>query len=150
MRWGKGEADIEQLTREAALERVDGAMADGRPWLARASKTLTTAEDIADSDPESAYVLGYDAARHACVALLAHQEVRPTTSGGHLVVERAVRAQFGDAFRSFGALRRRRNELEYPAYPGEHIDLTELHDALTDVRTILERADALLDNLGRF
>lgn len=61
----------------------------------RASRTLTTAETIASDDPDSAFVLAYDSARYAGTALLAHQGLRPTTSGGHYAVEVALRAQFG-------------------------------------------------------
>ena len=35
MRWGAGEADIEQLLAERHLDRVQGAQADGRSWLDR-------------------------------------------------------------------------------------------------------------------
>jgi hypothetical protein len=38
------------------------------------------------SDAYSAYVLGYDAARFAFIALLAQQGLRATSSGGHYVV----------------------------------------------------------------
>ena len=44
------------------------------------------------NDAYSAYVLAYDAARIACIALLAQQGLRATTSGGHYAVERTVRA----------------------------------------------------------
>ena len=84
-------------------------------YLQKASRTLETAGDIADQDPDSAYVLVYDAARYAGTAILAHRGLRPTTSGGHYALEVALRAQFGDGFRPFGAVRRRRNELEYPS-----------------------------------
>ena len=36
--------------------------------------------------PDSSVVLAYDAARQACVALLAQQGLRPTTAGGHYAV----------------------------------------------------------------
>ena len=75
---------------------------------------MASAAGLVTSDPYSAYVLAYDAARFACIALLAQQGLRATTSGGHYAVEQAVRAQFGDGFRPFGILQRRRNELEYP------------------------------------
>jgi hypothetical protein len=48
------------------------------------------------------------------VALLTHQGLRPTTAGGHYAVDVAVREQFSGPFEQFGALRRQRNELEYP------------------------------------
>jgi hypothetical protein len=48
--------------------------------------------------PDSAYVTGYDAARFALVGVLAQQGLRSTQKGGHLAVEHAIRAQFGDAW----------------------------------------------------
>ena len=42
-----------------------------------------------------------NAARIACIALLAWQGMRATTNGGHHAVERAVKAQFGEGFRPF-------------------------------------------------
>jgi hypothetical protein len=86
----------------------------GQPFLDKARRVLTTATGLVATDPESAYVLAYDAARHAATALLAHQGLRTTSKGGHYAVDLALRAQFGAGFRSFSALRRRRNELEYP------------------------------------
>ena len=80
--------------------------------LEQASKTATTAAGLVSSDAYSAYVLAYDSARFACIALLTQQGLRATTSGGHYAVEQAVRAQFGDGFRPFGALRRHHNKLE--------------------------------------
>lgn len=95
-------------------------------------------------------MLAYDAARHACTALLAHKGLRPTTRGGHLVVDEAVRAQFGDTFRSFRALRIRRNELEYPAMPADAATASEAEEALTDAERILAAVEKLLPHLGLF
>lgn len=144
MRWERGEAELDQLLADGALERVDASRSHGELWMAKARRTLHTAREIGDGDPESAYVLAYDAARHACVGLLAHQGLRTTSAGGHYAVEKAVRAQFGEGMRAFGALRRRRNELEYPAYPGESVDHDELAEALDAAVTIIGRAEALL------
>jgi len=113
-RWRRGEGEIENLIAAKQLQQVIGGQANGADLLQKASRTLATAGEIADKDPDSAYVLAYDAARYAGTAILAHQGLRPTTSGGHYVIEVALRAQFGDGFRPFGAMRRRRNELEYP------------------------------------
>src|SRR5665648_247170 len=117
-RWPRGEAEIEQLLASKQLQQVAGGQANGEHLLEKAARTLATAGEIALDDPDSAYVLAYDAARYSATALLAQQGLRPTTSGGHYAVEVAVRAQFGDGFRAFGAMRRRRNELEYPSAPG--------------------------------
>ena len=87
--------------------------------LDKAQRTLDTARTIAAADPNSAYTLAYEAARHAGTALLAQQGLRPTSRGGHYALERALRGQFGQGFRAFGTMRRRRNELEYPDLPDE-------------------------------
>ena len=92
MRWGAGEADIEQLLAERHLERVQGAQADGGSWLDRARQALDAARLIAEAAPDSSIILAYDAARQACIALLAQQGLRPTTAGGHKAVDDAIRA----------------------------------------------------------
>jgi hypothetical protein len=99
MRWGTGEADIDRLLAQRYLERVQGAQADDGSWLAKARQTLDAARLIVQAAPDSSIVLAYDAARQACVALLAQQGLRPTTAGGHKAVDDAVRAQFGAGLR---------------------------------------------------
>lgn len=121
-RWQAGEAEIQALLSGGELQKLSGDAASGELLLAKSSTTLATARSVISSDPDSAFVLAYDASRQALTALLAHQGLRPTTRGGHYAVEQAVRAQFGSGFRQFGALRRRRNELEYPERPGGRLD----------------------------
>lgn len=149
-RWPQGEATIERMISTGHLQMITGVQANGPPWLDKAAKTLHTAQGIIEDDPESAYILVYDAVRHACTGLLAQQGLRPTTAGGHYAVEEAVRAQFGSRFKPLGTLRRRRNELEYPAYPGDHVDEHETRDALADAHTMLEATSKLLPHLGFF
>ena len=150
MRWSVGSADIERLVGAGDLQRVGGAQADGSEWIEKALRTLATARSIVTGDPESAFVLAYDAARHACTGLLVHQGLRPTSKGGHYVVEQALRAQFGDTFAPFATLRRRRNELEYPTYPGEHVEDGEITDALATAAALIDAAAKLLPNLSPF
>ena len=100
--------------------------------------------------PDSAFVLAYDAARQACTGLLAQQGLRPTTSGGHYAVEESVRAQFGTVLRPFGALRRRRNELEYPTDPADEATATEATDGIQAAAELIEAAAKILPNLGFF
>jgi hypothetical protein len=113
-RWMRGESEVEALLRAGDLQKLTGEAANGTQLLKKAATTLETARSVTKRDPDSAFVLAYDAARIALTALLAHQGLRPTTKGGHYAVERAVRAQFGPGFRQFGALRRRRNEIGVP------------------------------------
>ena len=149
-RWPRGEAQIEQLVASKQLQQVIGGQANGAHLIQKASRTLETAAGIADQDPDSAYVLAYDASRYAGTAILAHQGLRPTTSGGHYAVEVALRAQFGDGFRPFGAMRRRRNELEYPSGPAETTTKDEARKAIRDAEGLLLAAQQLLPTLSIF
>ena len=149
-RWPRGEGEIENLIAAKQLQQVIGGQANGAHLLQKASRTLATAGEIAGQDPDSAYVLAYDAARYAGTAILAHQGLRPTTSGGHYVVEVALRAQFGDGFRPFGAMRRRRNELEYPTGPSETTSQDEVQKAIRDTEGLLLAAQQLLPTLTIF
>lgn len=78
--WPRGEAEIERLIASNQLQQVAGGQANGEHLLESAARTVATASEIAHDDPDSAYVLAYDAARYAATALLAQQGLRPTTS----------------------------------------------------------------------
>jgi HEPN domain-containing protein len=150
MRWSTGEAAVERLLAAGHVERVQGAQSDGASWLDRARRGLEAAQVLAESAPDSSVVLAYDAARQACVALLAQQGLRPTTAGGHYVIEEVIRAQFGSNLRAFGGLRRRRNELEYPLYPTEQANPEEATETLKTAAEIIDAAAELVPSLGFF
>jgi hypothetical protein len=141
---------MEQLLRQKHLEHVTGAAADGTRLHTQARRTADTAAGLVEADPYSAYVLAYDAARFACVALLAQQGIRATSGGGHYAVERAVRAQFGAGFRPFADLRRRRNELEYPRQPADTATADEAREAVAVAHGLITAAAALLSQLSFF
>lgn len=148
-RWANGEAEIERLLATGELERVRGAEANGAAWIERAQRILAAAESV--EFPPSRYALCYDAARTACTGLLAQQGLRPTTVGGHYAVEVAVRSQFGDVFRSFGAMRRRRHEVEYPSLAtDDDVDEAEASKAIDDARQLVEATRKLMDHLSMF
>lgn len=149
-RWKRGESEVEGLLASGELQKLTGAAANGERLMEKSAVTLTTARAAVETDPDSAFVLAYDSARQALTALLAHQGLRPTTKGGHYAVEQAVRAQFGPGFRQFGALRRRRNELEYPERPGDDATQDEASEAVENADAILAAAQGLLDQLGIF
>jgi HEPN domain-containing protein len=132
------------------MENVTGAAADGTPLLAHARRTVATAASLVHADAYSAYVLAYDAARFACNALLAQQGMRATTEGGHYAVESVVRAQFGEGFRPFADLRRRRNELEYPRLPADTATADEAQQAVETAQRLITAADRLLGQLSFF
>lgn len=83
-------------------------------------------------------------------ALLAQQGLRPTSTGGHTAVATAGRAQFGETFRPFGNLRRRRNELEYPHLPSETATREEAAQAVSIAEALIGAADKLLGHLSFF
>jgi hypothetical protein len=150
MRWNAGEAAVERLLAAGHIEQLHGAQADGESWLGRARRSLDAARILGESAPDSSVVLAYDAARQACVALLAQQGLRPTTAGGHYAIEEVIRAQFGPSLRAFGGLRRRRNELEYPLYPTEQASAAEAAETLQTAAEIIDSATKLLPDLGFF
>lgn len=150
VRWTRGEAEVEALIASGELQELMGDAANGERLLQKATTTLETARSAISTDPDSAFVLAYDAARQALTGLLAHQGLRPTTKGGHYAVECAVRAQFGVGFRQFGALRRRRNELEYPERPDDDASTAEAAEAVDNAEAIITAAAALLDQVGLF
>ncbi len=149
-RWGIGATVVEELLKSRHLEAIVGSAANGDAWLDKADTTLDSARSLVEQDPSSAYVLGYDAARQACVGLLAQQGLRPTTAGGHYAVERTVVAQFRDAFTVFGSLRRGRNRIEYPVKPSDQTTPADAAEALGAVATMIEKARQLLPSLGLF
>lgn len=149
-RWAQGADEIEALLGRRHLERVSGARADGTPWVDKATRRLETAEAIVADDPESAFVLAYDASRFVGEAVLAHQGLRPTQAGGHLAVSDAVRAKFGGPLAALSTLRRRRNELEYPSYPVERVEAEEAAAAIRTARDLLTSAQRLHKHLGLF
>ncbi|MCK0114023.1 hypothetical protein MWU75_17920 [Ornithinimicrobium sp. F0845] len=95
-RWQRGADEVQRQIEAGELQQLVGGAANGEPLLKKAATTLETARSAVHSDPDSAFVLAYDAARQALTALLAHQGLRPTRKGGHIAVERAMQAQFGD------------------------------------------------------
>jgi hypothetical protein len=98
-------------------------------------------------DPEGAFALAYDAARKSATALLAHQGLRPTSSGGHVAVVEAIEAQFPGVagLKSIDRLRRRRNQAEYPDPRNyDAVATDEVEDAIAVARACLDAVDKLI------
>lgn len=154
-RWKQGEGMIERMLEQRQLDRVP-ADADTVSALVDAARHhIDSADLLVASDPEGAYALSYDAARKSATALLAHQGLRPTSSGGHIAVVEATRAQFPDVpgLRGVDMLRRRRNQAEYPDPAGyDPIMQDELLEAVATAREALDAAERLLEvpQLGLF
>jgi uncharacterized protein (UPF0332 family) len=149
-RWAPGQTEVDGALSSGELQAITGSAAKGDSLLDKAARTLNSAAAVLRSDPDTAYVLAYDAARYSGTALLAQQGLRPTRRGGHHVVETVLRAQFGAGFKKFGPMRRRRNELEYPTIPGEVASHEEARMAIHDAQEILTAARQLLPQLDPY
>jgi len=76
--------------------------------------------------------------------------MRATSEGGHATVDEVVRAQFGDGFRPFTDLRRRRNEIEYPRMPADTTTADEAEQAVKTAERLISAASSLLEQLTFF
>ncbi len=138
---------IEQMLERRDLDQARPDADTVSALVAAARRHVDSAEALVANDPEGAYALAYDAARKAATALLTHQGLRPTSSGGHIAVVETMRAQFPDVpgLRSLDMLRRRRNQAEYPDPSGyDPITLDELREAVATAREALIAVERLL------
>jgi HEPN domain-containing protein len=116
---------------------------------------VDSARRTADSDPEAACSVAYDAARKSATAVLAYQGLRPTSAGGHIVVVDVIRAQFPGVpgLVSIDRIRRRRNQAEYPDPKGyDPITAAEAKETIEVAVQCIATAERLLqlDELGVF
>ncbi|HUB37261.1 MAG TPA: hypothetical protein VMA72_00255 [Streptosporangiaceae bacterium] len=150
MTWQPGRDRIGELLDAGELEHVTADQRIAQLLLGDASRHLaTSAAALSSEDLSGAYQLAYDALRKSAASLLAVQGLRATSRGGHVAVQKADLAQFGStvrAFRSFGRIRRARNNFEYPSTvtPGPFAD--DVTDAIATAthahraaRTVLEQ-----------
>jgi len=148
--WQPGRDRIGELLDAGELEHVTADQRIAQLLLGDASRHLaTSAAALSSEDLSGAYQLAYDALRKSAASLLAVQGLRATSRGGHVAVQKADLAQFGStvrAFRSFGRIRRARNNFEYPSTvtPGPFAD--DVTDAIATAthahraaRTVLEQ-----------
>lgn len=150
-RWETGSAEVQALIDRGALEQVPASSIQSEALLTDAERHFCSAVSIATSDPSAAYAVMYDGARKAMAAILAHQGLRATRNGGHLAVQDAVEAQFGQArtvVRPFNRIRRRRNEAEYPSVGNPTIDTHEVLDDLPKARALAEAAARIIPQMG--
>ena len=149
MTWQPGRQEIHIALGDGNLQRVTGGQAAAKAGslkrdasMKRRGSSLTPIRSRPTSPPMTRPV-------SPLFGVLAQQGLRATESGGHLAVEHAVRAQFGNSFAPFATLRRRRAELEYLSFPGEKVD-EELLDALRTIQQIIDGAAELLPHLSIF
>lgn len=145
MNWDKGKGAIDSLVAAHRLQRVTPSTTTARALVDEARRHLSSADRIADDDPQGAYALAYDAARKAMAAVFEAQGLRATSAGGHVVLFDAAEAQFdpplGHLFRPFNRMRVRRNQIEYAST--ENLRVTP-----DEVRADVEKARRLIDDFA--
>ena len=148
------EAFLQKHFAADRLERVAPNPKHAQTLLNQAALHLKTAAATRDSDPSSAYVIAYDAARKALAAYLACQGLRATSRGGHQMVYLAVRKQVAPEHeplvRQFDALRIRRNQVEYPADTTPPTRVDEVDEALARATELVELMHVLVPGLSPF
>ena len=149
MTWQPGKDRIEHLLSAGELELVTPDDSVARRLIANASKHLeTAAAGMATDDLAGAYQLAYDALRKSAAALLAVQGLRATSRGGHIAIQDAIGAQFGasvQAFKSFGRIRRARNDFEYPDSDTRGPTIDDTEDAIGTATRARDAAVTVLD-----
>ncbi len=146
-KWNKGSEVIERLLESRHLERVPADDHTVEALIASARRHVTSASTTAVDDPEGAFSLAYDAARKTATAVLAHQGLRPTSAGGHIVLVDAVNAQFPGVagLKSIDRLRRRRNQAEYPdPHNYDPVTTDEVEDAIVAAHACLDAVEKLI------
>jgi hypothetical protein len=116
--WARGRDDILDMLDQGDLGQVVADSGLARRLIDAAHRHVKSAETLAEDDPDLAYAAIHDAIRKAMTAMLQIQGLRATTSGGHLAVQRAARAQFGASMgvllRPVDRIRTTRRAIEYP------------------------------------
>jgi hypothetical protein len=95
--WQPGRDRIAELLDSGELEQITADQRIAKLLHDDAGRHLATAAiALSSGDLSGAYQLAYDALRKSAASLLAVQGLRATSRGGHIAVQEAVMAQFGD------------------------------------------------------
>ncbi|WP_214103674.1 hypothetical protein [Acrocarpospora catenulata] len=153
MSWPRGREEILTMLQRRELTRVVADVQLAERLLVTARQHLISAEALASTDPHLAYAALHDAVRKSLAALLQVQGLRATTTGGHLAVQHATRAQFGASMgailRPVDRIRATRHEIEYPTET-TWIDEDGIRDDLPKAAAVVKAAEEVLPHLAVF
>ena len=117
--------------------------------LEEARRHLASAEATAHLDPTGSFTLAYDASRKALASVLENQGLRATSSGGHIAIENALRAQLVPPMQAelntFGWMRKLRNSSQYPSLENPTADSNDAAIARGYAADLIAMAAKLLD-----
>jgi hypothetical protein len=153
MSWQRGHDEIVIMIDQNDLTQVVADLDLAERLLSAARRHVKSAETLCDSDPELAYAALYDAIRKALSAMLQAQGLRPTTTGGHLAVQHAIRAQFGASMgailRPVDRIRATRHAIQYPD-PETYIDADAVRADLPAAIELIDAAAKAVPHLPVF
>ncbi|MFF1829817.1 hypothetical protein [Paenarthrobacter sp. NPDC058040] len=139
---------VDGLLSARKLEQVTASEEMASYLLEAAAKHIESARLIASGDPMGSYQVSYDGARKALAAVLQIQGLRPTSSGGHIVIEECLKAQLvktgRDIVNKFSVMRRIRNDNEYPHNAQDAVAVEEAFEQIDDALSVLEGARKLV------
>ncbi|MEW1847415.1 hypothetical protein AB0392_56475 [Nonomuraea angiospora] len=151
--WARGREEIIGMLQRRELTQVVADAELAERMLSTARRHLTSAEALAAADPYLAYAALHDAVRKSLAALLQIHGLRATTTGGHLAVQYAARAQFGASMgailRPVDRIRTTRHESEYPT-SSTWIDEDSVRDDLPAATAVVDAAQRALHHLSPF
>lgn len=129
-----------KLLKENKIQEKSVSEAEVNTVLAKARKTLRSAEHLIEEDEESAYQLAYEAMLIAGRALMFSRGVKPRSIGAHKITVEFCEAFLGEKYRLFiEKLDRARKKRHYLMCGiGQIISSTE-------AKSLIETAKAFLD-----
>ena len=141
------------MLERGELSKVPADRVFAHEMIAMASTHLKSVERNAIPDPVLAYSALHDAVRKAMAAVLQAEGLRATSNGGHLAVQYAIDAQFGNAMgtymRTANRIRVQRHEAEYPT-PTTAVGAEDVLADLPGGTKIVESCQKLVDTLDVF
>jgi len=148
-RWTEGRAVVDRLLADKKLDRVAASEDVAELLLVAAAKHIESAALIAEADPSGSCQLSYDGARKSLAAVLQIQGLRPTSSGGHYVIEECLKAQLVKYGREivdkFSVMRRTRNSSEYPQSTKDLVAPEEALEQVEDARDVMAKSTKLVE-----
>lgn len=153
--WEQGHETITKMLVNTRLEQVPASRAHADLLIAQSRQHLLSARVIAETDPEGAYAMVYDAARKSLGAVLENQGLRTTSlPGHHQATYEAVVAQLeppmGRQLRPFGRMRQRRSSAEYPRPDDPALTTRDVLEDCARSQEIVDICAQVLDHMPVF
>lgn len=153
MSWPRGRDEILDMLDRGGLGQVVADRDLAHRLIDAARRHVISATKLAEDDPELAYSALHDAIRKAMSAMLQVQGLRVTAAGGHVAVQRAVRAQFGASMgqllRPIDRIRTTRHAIQYPDRETA-VDADAVRADLPAATALVDAAEQALEHLTVF